>query len=501
MKAIVIARVSTQEQLEMGSSLPAQIARVEKYCQNKKLEIIKTFSFDESAYKNDRTEFDKILDYVIEQPGKIAVCTDKVDRLSRNMFDKRVSILYEKALNDQIELHFVSDGQIINSSISAAEKFQFGISLGLAKYYSDAISDNVKRANEQKLRSGECTGKAPFGYKNITKPDGKKDVVVDEHNAYIVQQAFAWYATGTYSLELVSQKIKSDFGISWTKSYIDKMFNNPFYHGVMLVKGQLYPHRYTPIISKSVHDQVQQVKKGFNKSNRYKYAGKSFIYRGLIRCGDCGLSITPETHKGYAYYHCTQYNGKHGGKWLREEEITRQFGELFKKLQFPEEVLQRTLLNLEEVHKNKVEFHNEHFDKLNAEHKEANKMMDNLYLDKLKNKISEEQYNKFYQKLSEQISDVNHQLSKLQEAQTNYYATAKYLLELSFRAYDLFMSSEVEQKRQLIKLLLLNVTLKGKTLVWELHKPFDLIVNCSDGSLWRPQGESNSYSRRERAVS
>ncbi len=55
-------------------------------------------------------------------------------------------LLYEKALNDEIELHFVSDGQVINSKISAVEKFQFGISLGLAKYYSDAISDNVKRA-------------------------------------------------------------------------------------------------------------------------------------------------------------------------------------------------------------------------------------------------------------------------------------------------------------------------------------------------------------------
>ena len=72
-----------------------------------------------------------LLDFIIEQKEKIAVCCDKVDRLSRNIFDKRVSILYEKALQDEIELHFVSDGQIINSRISAAEKFQFGISLGL----------------------------------------------------------------------------------------------------------------------------------------------------------------------------------------------------------------------------------------------------------------------------------------------------------------------------------------------------------------------------------
>ncbi|MDR3646629.1 MAG: recombinase family protein [Candidatus Babeliales bacterium] len=169
MKAILIARVSTEEQKEAGNSLPAQIVRLEKYCQNKGFEILKVCSFDESAYTNNREEFDQIIDFVISQKEKIAVCCDKVDRISRNIFDTRVSTLYEKALNDEIELHFVSDGQIINSRISAVEKFQFSISLGLAKYYSDAISDNVKRAQEQKLRKGEWLAKAPYGYKNVKK--------------------------------------------------------------------------------------------------------------------------------------------------------------------------------------------------------------------------------------------------------------------------------------------------------------------------------------------
>ena len=136
-----VARVSTEEQKEAGNSLPAQVARLERYCKNRGFEIIQTCSFDESAYCNNRSEFDTIIDLVLNQKEKIALCCDKVDRLSRNIFDKRISVLYEKALNDEIELHFISDGQIINSKISAVEKFQFGISLGLAKYYSDAISD------------------------------------------------------------------------------------------------------------------------------------------------------------------------------------------------------------------------------------------------------------------------------------------------------------------------------------------------------------------------
>ena len=47
MKAILIARVSTEEQKEAGNSLPAQVVRIERYCHNNNFEIIKSCSFDE----------------------------------------------------------------------------------------------------------------------------------------------------------------------------------------------------------------------------------------------------------------------------------------------------------------------------------------------------------------------------------------------------------------------------------------------------------------------
>jgi len=55
MKAVIIARVSAEEQKDAGNSLPpAQLARLESYCERKGFEVIQKFSFDESAYKNDR---------------------------------------------------------------------------------------------------------------------------------------------------------------------------------------------------------------------------------------------------------------------------------------------------------------------------------------------------------------------------------------------------------------------------------------------------------------
>lgn len=500
MKAILIARVSTEEQKEAGNSLPAQINRLEKYCRNKSFEILKIFSFDESAYTNERGEFDRIIDFVLQQTEKVAVCCDKVDRLSRNVFDKRISVLYEKALNDEVELHFISDGQVINSKISAAEKFQFNISLGLAKYYSDAISDNVKRATEQKLRKGEWPGKAPYGYKNTVTANNQTDIIVDEYYAGIVQKAYELYATKAYSMNLLCEKLKAIYNVDWAVGFLDKVLKNPFYYGVMVWKGREYPHRYTPLITKLLFDQVQCTKDSFNKKP-FKYAGQPYIYRGLLRCAQCGLAITPEKHKGHVYYHCTQYNGKHGAKWLREEEITEQIGQVFKRMQVPQDILKQVVGTLDEVHKNKIDYHDKQYDELTRQHKNIIKMMDNLYMDKLQGSITDKEYDRYYQSLRTQRDDLDLKVANLQEAEDNYFITAKYVLELINRAYDLFISSEVEEKRQLIRLVLSNLSIDDGNVVYVVQKPFDLIINCADDQLWQPQGDSNPYFCRERAMS
>ena len=74
MKAVLIARVSTAEQKEAGNSLPAQVARLERYCQSRGFSIVKICSFDESAYTDQRDVFDRIIDFILEQKEKIAVC-------------------------------------------------------------------------------------------------------------------------------------------------------------------------------------------------------------------------------------------------------------------------------------------------------------------------------------------------------------------------------------------------------------------------------------------
>ena len=94
----------------------------------------------------------------------------------------------------------------------------------------------------------------------------------------------------------------------------------------------------------------------------------------------CGCAITPEKKKKkYVYYHCTQYNGKHeNAEWLREEEITKQLGDSFRRLQVPREVVEDILDSLKELHGNKEEFRIKQAEKLSKEKEKYSKRIATL---------------------------------------------------------------------------------------------------------------------------
>ena len=85
--------------------------------------------------------------------------------------------------------------------------------MGLAKYYSDAISDNVKRAIEQKLRKGEWPARLLMDIKISPIADGNTDIIVDEYEAAYRKKIFELYATGAYSMDFFAAKVKKDYGV------------------------------------------------------------------------------------------------------------------------------------------------------------------------------------------------------------------------------------------------------------------------------------------------
>ena len=169
-----------------------------------------------------------------------------------------------------------------------------------ARSYVLQLSDNVKRSIEQKLRNGEWIGKAPIGYINTEDEEGNKTIIPDPERARYIRKIFEMYATGNYSMSIIGKEMKK-LGLTnnskskkpVSTSQINWILKNPFYYGQMRAKGKLYQHHYNPLISLYLFNKALEVKKSWHKKP-FLYAAKPAIFRGLIKCSECGCTITPE---------------------------------------------------------------------------------------------------------------------------------------------------------------------------------------------------------------
>ena len=79
-------------------------------------------------------------------------------------------------------------------------------------------------------------------------------------------------------------------------------------------------------------------------------------------------------------------------------------------------------------------------------------------MDKLKGSITESDYDRFYQSLRDQAAIIATRLMIFKQLKITTMSPQSCMLKVSQQAYDLFTSSEVEEKRQLIKLILSNLS-------------------------------------------
>src|ERR1700722_12179975 len=200
MKAIIFARVSSKEQ-EEGQSIPSQVRRLTEYAIRKDLQIENTFQITESSTKETRKQFDAVISLIRKSKQPIALITDTVDRLQRSF--RETPLLDELRKEGKLEIHFLRENLIVNQYSNSAQLLQWDIGVLFASSYVRQLSDNVKRSKEQSVRNGDWITKAPFGYKNITLPTGKKTIVVDPVNAPFVIKMFEMYATGVHSFQTV----------------------------------------------------------------------------------------------------------------------------------------------------------------------------------------------------------------------------------------------------------------------------------------------------------
>ena len=412
--------------------------------------------------------------------------------------------LYEKAVSDEIELHFVSDGQVINSEMSAVQKFQFGMSLGLAKYYSDAISDNVKRAYENKRRNGEWTGKAPIGYRNITDPStDKRDIVFDLDKEAWVRKISELYPTGSNSLETIQKQItkeglRASTGKMLAISMIEHIIKNPFYYGEMVCNGKIYPHKYQPLISQELFQRCRSVREGWNKKP-FQYASKPYIFRGIIRCAKCGCAMSPETAKGkFVYYSCTNARKEICNKktYMPEKVLLKPiYAVLDAFSRISQDVIDEVVAGLKKSKEAKTEYHSKVINGLRAEYDTIQIKLDRMLELLIAGSITKDIYDKKLLELKDRQERINIEVEEHTKADENYYLTAATVLSIARRSLELFDSKEakIEEKRALLNYLIKDAVVdENKTFTFALRSPYNHILNFAETTLATSELKQNT---------
>ena len=503
MKAVILARVSTEEQKEAGNSLPAQQARLVNYVQKSysktngsKLILDKQFVFDESAYKEHRKEFQKVIDYVVSHKEVVAFCCDKVDRLSRD-FLIGLPQLEKLRREGKIELHFPSDNLVLHKDSPATDLFHFNIAVSLAQYYSNAIGDNVKRAFEQKRRNGEWTGTAPIGYMSVALDAGKrlrKDIVLDPDRAHLIKALFELYSSGNYSITTLWNKVtemglRSRKGAELSRAHIHNILNDPFYYGQPYSrKHGLYAtqHPYPKLITKELYDKCQEVQSGRSKSHSKMVSNDQFIFKGLLPCVHCGCLMSPEikikkSGLKYVYYSCTNAKGNCKKVYVPESMLLKPVYDVLEGFsKIPKEVQERLVLELRKAHEGAAEFHEKEVKRIQSEYNRLQKRLDELLDMRLDQSITKNDYDKKQQELRDKQNLLNIELEEHTHADHQYHIHVDTVFNLARRMKEIFVGSEPLEKRAFLNFLLQNPTVDGKKLDFTLRKPFNLLLDLSD---------------------
>ena len=259
-----------------------------------------------------------------------------------------------------------------------------GIKVLMAKNYIDNLSEETKKGMIEKAEQGLYPSFAPLGYVNV-ESNRKRFIQPDPVFGPLVRKMFEWYATGNYSLLELTKKFHQE-GLTYRKSsrnvpksVVHKMLKNSLYYGDFCWAGKTYKGIHEPLISKELFDRVQDVmgEKGRRKTGYQKH---NWAFQGLLSCGHCGCALVAEIKKQqYVYYHYTGKKGKCPEKWVREEEIARQFGQAIRAIKMDTDVISWIVAALKESHADEKKFHSGHITALQAQHEKLRNRLGAMY--------------------------------------------------------------------------------------------------------------------------
>lgn len=294
-------RVSTVRQGQMGVSLEAQRDAIARYAARTGLEIVEWFEETQTAAKQGRPAFGRMLTK-LRRRGAGGVVVHKIDRSARNLRDWAD---FAELADLDLEVHFASEALDLSSR---GGRLSADIQAVVAADYIRNLREEARKGFYGRLRQGLLPVRAPVGYLDAGSGKLKE---VDPERGPLVRELFERYATGRYSMRALTVKmqergLRNHVGKPPNINGVSRILNNPFYKGLILIKttGEVFEAAHEPLISSALFDRVQDVMHG--RVGTVKAHRHTIALRRMVRCAGCGATLIPERQKGRVYYRCQQ---------------------------------------------------------------------------------------------------------------------------------------------------------------------------------------------------
>lgn len=336
-------RVSTVKQGERGSSLAEQKSAIAAYAERNGLSIVTWFEEMETAAKQGRREFTRVL--ALLKGGKAdGLVIHKIDRSARNLRDwADLGDLIDRG----VDVRFVSDNFDL---LSRGGRLSADIQAVVAADYIRNLREEVKKGMYGRLKQGIYPFAAPMGYLNTGKGKPKD---IDPVKGPLIRRLFERYGTNTVSFEELRHEfarlgLTTSAGKPLAPNTLTNILNNPFYAGVIRIRktGESFAGAHEPLVPRALFERVHGILRGKTVP---KAKTHDFLFRKVIRCGGCGRrTLTGERQKGSTYYRCHGRSCR--GVSQREDILEAAFAEQLDRIRFtgPEmrtlaEIMQREL--------------------------------------------------------------------------------------------------------------------------------------------------------------
>ena len=473
-KVFAYARVSTPRQGEKGVSLQEQRAAIERYAEQRNLQIVRWFEERETAAKTGRGEFTKML-RLLRLKTADGVIIHKIDRSARNLEDWAD---LGKLVDCGADIHFATENLDLKT---VAGRLSADIQAVVAAHYSRNLREESKKGFYGRLKQGYYPRRAPIGYLD---QGSAKPKIFDPERAPLVHKAFDLYSTGTISLpnlvkDLFRLGLRNRGGGRLSLNGLATMLRNPFYIGLIRIyrTGETFHGVHEPLIEANIFERVQRVLDG-KRVDRLQH--HVFTYSRIARCASCKYSLIAEPQKGHVYYRCHNRPFKNPAVCpptsLREEALDRAILSALEPIDLTEKEF--TIANSLVEQRMRQ----------SAEERNAAKQVVQLRCDQLQDRllkladlllegtIDPSVYEAKHQSLLVEQAGLRQQLQKMTDGADPTAALLAKTVELAKSPSKLYKMASVEKKRELLKTLLSNLAVSSKKIEITLAPPFHLIA-------------------------